>query len=132
MKKLIVITFVFVTFSGYSQIDSLTVFFIGRVPNERFKVYWNGIKALEFKSTNSYKYTFKIPRDDSWIRKGNIEQLTIYRKGKLSLVYRDVGFYAGYEDKLYLIINRNPRLRKKLAVDPSWSNDEPKQPPAIH
>jgi hypothetical protein len=83
---------------------------------------------LDFVGTDSYKYAFKIPKEETWAKKGYIEKLTVYRKGKLGLKYHDTGFFSGYESKKYLVIYRNPLLRNRSAVNPVWSDIEPKRP----
>jgi len=126
MKKIILLIIgLGISFLSYSQGDSLRVFFYGNVKGERFKVYWEGRMLLKFKSSASYKYSFKIPREKSLEKDGLIEHIMIYRKGVFGLRYRDLVFQVDYEPKKYLIIWRNPMLKNWAAVQGRWSDKEP-------
>jgi hypothetical protein len=118
--------------SGYAQTDSLKVFFIGQVPGEKFQVYWKGKKVLDVSGSTSYKESFSIPKEERWRSSGGVDDLTVYRRGKFGVRYKDTGFFSGFENKKYLIIKRNPRLKNRAAVEAFWSDVEPKKPPMLH
>lgn len=132
MKKLLIaLSLLFFSTLSYGQSDSLKVFFIGNVKGERFKVYWCGKEVLSFRGSESYKYSFKINRIPSWETNGNIANLMVYRKGRFGLKYVDLNPFVPYESKKYLIIWRNPFLKKSAAVEIKWSDKEPKRIPNV-
>jgi hypothetical protein len=113
----------------YAQ-DSLTVFFIGNIKGERYEVFWDGTLLLKFKGSPSYKYSFKIPIDESWKEKGYIDKISIYRKGNFGLSYKEIGFTVGYEPKKYLVMWRHPNMKNRSAVTYRWEDKEPLRPPS--
>lgn len=109
-----------------TQPDSVDVFFIGNIPGEKFKVFWDGKLLTTIKGNRSYKYRFKIPRDSMWQDKDYTNKFSVYRKPTLGLRYREVGtFNPNYEPKKYLVIWRNPKLKNRAAIQTNWSNREP-------
>lgn len=131
MKSLILLCCVF-SLTANAQTDSLRVFFVGQVPREKFQVYWKGKKVLDFEGSTAYKKSFSIPRETTWQSSGGVTDLIIYRKGKFGLRFRDTAFFSGFEDRKYLIIKRNPRLKNRAAVEAIWSDVEPRTPPMLH
>ena len=118
--------------SCLAQQDSVKVFFIGNYPGEKFKAFWDGKLLLAFKGSESYKYEFKVPNDESWVQKNYTPKFTVYRKASLGLRYRQLGaFNPNYEQKEYLIIWRNPRLKNGTAIQTRWSDKEPLHIPDI-
>lgn len=131
--KLLIITLIFLyTIPLYGQGDSLEIFFIGNIKGERYKIFWGERAVMNFKGTASYKYSFKVLREDkSWLERGWINNVSVYRKGRLSISYKEVPFTIEYENKKYLVIWRNPALRNQIALQVNWSDKEPKKIPDI-
>ncbi|NBP71176.1 MAG: hypothetical protein EBR30_07840 [Cytophagia bacterium] len=128
MKSLIIILGFLCTTPSYGQSDSLEIFFIGNIKGEKYKIFWDKGAAMNFKGTTSYKYSFKVPREDkSWSERGWINNVSVYRKGRFSLSYKEVPLTIEYENKKYLVIWRNPALRDQIALQVNWSNTEPKK-----
>lgn len=132
MKSLIIVLGFLCTIPSYGQSDSLEIFFIGNIKGEKYKIFWGEGAAMNFKGTTSYKYSFKVPREDkSWSKRGWINNVFVYRKGRFSLSYKEVPLTIEYENKKYLVIWRNPALRNQIALQASWSDKEPKKIPDI-
>jgi hypothetical protein len=125
-QKFCIVIILFTSIPTFAQEDSIKVFFIGNYPGEKFRVFWEGKLILEFKGDRSYKYTFQVPRDASWIKKGYTNKFVIYRRAAWGFAYKELGgFNPGYEPKKYLIIWRNPRLKNRAAIQTRWSDKEP-------
>lgn len=100
---------------------------IGNKPNEYYKFYDNGEIALKFKSGYSYKYSFNIFRDSAMIEhKSVLRTVGVYKKGLFG--YKRIGIAPVYENKRYLVVWRNVRLRKRFSFDHYWTNEEPEKP----
>jgi hypothetical protein len=87
---------------------------------------------LDFVGSRSYKKSFVIPWEEGWQKQGAIDGLVVYRKGRFSLRFKDTGFFSDFEERKYLIISRNVRLKNRVAVEAIWSDEEPKKPPILH
>jgi hypothetical protein len=113
----------------YSQRDSVEVIVHGNYPREKFKFLWDSNVVLSFKGTKrGYFYKFKIPFDEKWKKEGYTYRFTLFRKGFLSFSYKEIGtFNPGFEDKKYLIIHRNPYLKKGASFDTYWSDKLPRR-----
>jgi hypothetical protein len=119
--------------TAYCQVDSVQVFIIGNIPNEKYQLLWDGKEMLSFKSSKSYKYSFKIHRDPEWARNGWTNRLGGYRKGRFELKFREMGgIQSRYEPKKYLIIWRNASLKERIAMQSYWSDAEPLPMPYNH
>ena len=116
MKRFYLHFFFWIVLSSpcFAQQDSVDVFFIGNTTGEKFKIFWDGKLILTFKGSKSYKYNFKVPREEAWVNKRYTGKFLVYRKSAFGLSYKEIGaFNPGYEPHKYLVIWRNPRLKKQ-------------------
>ena len=111
---------------SFSQSDSLDIYFVSAgFKGEKYKIYIPENSPHEFKTSISFKYYFKM-KADNWGQKEQV-RIQIYRKGRFGLIYRSTDFSFKYDrSKKYLVIKREPRLKKKFAISCYWSNEEPK------
>jgi hypothetical protein len=66
------------------------------------------------------------------MKKSYTNKFLVYRKSPLGLAYKEIGtFNPNYEQKKYLIIWRNAKLKNRAAIETHWSDQEPLKIPDI-
>jgi hypothetical protein len=114
----------------FGQSDSIRVFFYGNHDNgEKFKVFWDGKLIQTVKASDTYKYSFSIPRKN-WTQGDIINELSIYRKGRLGLKWKEISHGLQYEDQKYIRIYRSRALKNWASVFVEWTDKEPENPPS--
>lgn len=107
----------------YSQStnDSLRIYLQGILKGESYKIFYNHYEFANLKCYGNFCYYYFAIPIDSLIKKGKEIQLSIYRKGRHSLKYKQTYFYSEYDPtQKYLIIFRNIKLKDKFAIEPLW------------
>ena len=129
MRCLFVLLVSLLSIEAVAQRDSVDVYFIGcNKKGERYLVYGPDNKIiLDFKTGVTFKYTFKVFRDTT-LKSDMVafRSIQIYKKRLFG--YRMIGPSMVYLDKKYLVIRRDPKLRRKFSIDYFWTDDEPTSP----
>jgi len=116
------------SFNLIAQNDSVTVVFIGHGGDAKYKLLYNGNVLLNAKDQDEFRYEIPIAIDNSLPEGSQIYSLLLLRKGKFQFRYRDTDLYVKYQSGMrYLVVEENPRLKKRIAVDYKWSATRPKR-----
>lgn len=125
---------------GYAQdqssrlTDSLTVYVIGGLKGEKFKIYFDGKLKLKYKGDRTFYFSFNVPRSIHWADKAQINELVIYRRSRFSFSYRSLSFVLEpYDPKSkFLVLRRSAILVPAVSFEGVWTDEPPKRPPLIH
>ena len=122
--------FLFITISlsleAFSQKDSITVYFLGyNKSGEHYRVYHDNKLMLDFEAGVTFMHSFKIHRDTT-LKSDMIgfRSIQVYKRNFFG--YNPIGPGTVYQNKKYLVIRRNPLLRRKFSIEFFWTDDEPK------
>ena len=130
MKYVLILLFLASFFRLFGQGDSIKVFFYGNLDNgEQFKVFWDGKLIQKVKASDSYKYSFLVPREN-WTEGDLINEISLYRRGRLGFKWREVGVTLLYEKRKYIRMYRSHALKNWSAVFVEWTDEEPRKPPS--
>jgi hypothetical protein len=120
--------------SVFAQVDSLKVYFWGEGPKgERFLIYADGQKKIDFKSKGKFIYSFNIAFDSTW-KDGNPLGISFYRRGRFSLWKQNIDPNIAFYRQEYkvgnrvLVIDRDQRLKNKYCLRYNWRKEPPKFP----
>ena len=116
------------SFEAFAQRDSITVYFLGyNKKRESYRVYNDDRLVLDVKTSDSFMYSFKIPRDPS-LKSDMVgfRSIKVYKRKLLG--YRVIGPVTVYQNKKYFVIRRSPLLRRKFSIEFFWTDDEPRNP----
>jgi len=106
--------------------DSISVVFRAIGEGERFRCYSGGKIVLDVKLSGIFVDTlFKVPAE-SYTKGEPFYELVIARRGRFGLAFHDTGIQIRFDDKRYLVVEKNPYLRPKIAVIHYWTNERPK------
>lgn len=107
--------------------DSIGVVFRAIGNGDRFKIYYNGEMRIKVRLQGQFVDTvFQIPRLTRFENGDHLYNLIITRKGKWGLKYRDTQIQVAFEDKPYLILEKNPFLKNRIAIQYHWVNERPR------
>lgn len=89
---------------------------------EKYKIVYKDIEIAKIKCRQkTCIYYVKIPLDK--VKKNDIIDLHIFRKGKFGIFYRYTELFISYKSGFeYLSFFRNYRLKNRYALDYFWSN----------
>lgn len=94
----------------------------GLFNKEKYQIFIDGELYREIKPGN-FNFYITIPLDSN-IKGCMPLNFDIYRKGKFGLFFRDTNCGAFYnEEKKFLIIYRNHKLKRRFAIDAIWSDE---------
>ena len=110
----------FLSIKAYSQ-DTITVVFHGIRKGESYIVYnrFKKIGFIKYKNTRYGDYELKI--DVSSYKEGDFMSIEIYRRGFLSLGYKNTSLSVKFmPNKPYLLLFRDRKLKNRYALTPEW------------
>lgn len=124
--------FSFVLFCSYhasfsQKDDSINVVFraIGR--GEKFSFYVDGKRLLKIKLVGEFVDTlFQISKTIPYKKGDAFNKIVVARKGKFGVVYRDTQIQIHFEEKSFLVIEKNPYLKNRIAIVYYWTNERPR------
>jgi hypothetical protein len=115
-----------------AQGDSIKVYFVGNGHGEKYKIFFDGELKLSVATKGLFDYTFYIQKKQ-WKSSEQMLNFRILKKGRLKFSYRDLDLQPLFNDrKKFLVVRKNPRLKKKFTVDFYWSNYDPRSVAHIH
>ncbi len=126
-KELIVpFALFFILINNIVVADTINVVFIGIKKGETYKIVHQNkaTQIITCKRNNECKREFTIV--DTTLKENNLVSLTIYRKGRWSVIYRNTSFHVIYKRGMkYLIIYRYYKYKNKYAIYGEWTNEMP-------
>jgi len=111
-----------------AQTDSVTIVFTGYGKGAKYRLLYQAKILLAVKDKNQFRYEVTIPVDTTLSTDSHISSLMLLRRGKFKLGFKDADLYVKYKPGFkYFVIEENPRLKNKIAVDYIWLAKYPKK-----
>jgi hypothetical protein len=127
MRCIFLFLLIFFSLETFAQDrDSTNVYFLSyNKKGECYRVYSNYKLILDFKTNTAFMHVFKVFRDTTL--RSDMDAFRSIRVFKKKFFgYRPIGGGTVYLNKKYLVIRRNPKLRRKYSIEYFWTDDEPK------